>query len=111
MRRLLAIVAALGILQVTTVIVGAEATTSADKLPAPPRTPETGIDPGIQVHPGPSPDPRSAVAPKHNPDPGMAINPDLTPQDPSSARGLGPSGPKPHTRPLDTPPRGSHGLP
>jgi hypothetical protein len=45
-------------------------------LPAPPRTPQTGIDPGIQVHPGPTPDPHTAVPPKSNPDPGMAIDPD-----------------------------------
>jgi hypothetical protein len=46
---------------------------------APPRTPETGIDPGIQVDPGPSPDPRASIPPKINPDPGMAINPDVVP--------------------------------
>lgn len=47
--------------------------------PAPPRTPQTGIDPGIQVDPGPTPDPHTAVPPKSNPDPGMAINPDVQP--------------------------------
>ena len=46
---------------------------------APPRTPETGIDPGIRVDPGPSPDPRGSIPPKINPDPGMAINPDVAP--------------------------------
>jgi hypothetical protein len=43
--------------------------------PAPPRTPETGIDPGIQVNPGPSPDDKAVVPPKTNPDPEMAIDP------------------------------------
>src|SRR5438874_1921671 len=58
---------------------------------APPRTPETGIDPGIRVDPGPSPDPRASIPPKVNPDPGMAINPDVgippkpgAPADPNS---------------------------
>ena len=50
---------------------------SADTKAAPPRTPQTGIDPGIRVDPGPSPDPHTAVAPKSNPDPGMVINPDV----------------------------------
>ncbi len=55
----------------------AEPTTPSKE--APPRTPETGIDPGIRVNPGPSPDPRASVPPKFNPDPGMAINPDVVP--------------------------------
>ena len=62
--------------------------------PAPPRTPQTGVDPGIQVDPGPSPDPRTAVPPKTNPDPGMAINPDVEP----GARPK--SGLSPETKPL-----------
>ena len=62
--------------------------------PAPPRTPQTGIDPGIRVDPGPSPDPHTAVPPKTNPDPGMAINPDVEP----GARSK--SGLSPETKPL-----------
>jgi hypothetical protein len=94
MRRLLAIVAAVGLLQGTTVVVAAEATRSAEKLPAPPRTPETGVDPGIQVHPGPTPDPHTAVPPKNNPDPEMAINPDVIPDGRS-----GPQRPAPNLDP------------
>jgi hypothetical protein len=69
--------------------------------PAPPRTPQTGIDPGIRVDPGPSPDPHTAVPPKSNPDPGMAINPDAGPgARPKS--GLSPEGkPLPDVRPPD----------
>jgi len=62
--------------------------------PAPPQTPQTGIDPGIRVDPGPSPDPHTAVPPKTNPDPGMAINPDVEP----GARSK--SGLSPETKPL-----------
>ena len=58
-------------------VLGAEPTTPPKE--APPRTPETGIDPGIRVDPGPSPDPRASIPPKINPDPGMAINPDVVP--------------------------------
>src|SRR5438093_11944327 len=58
-------------------VLDAEPTTPPKE--APPRTPETGIDPWIRVDPGPSPDPRASVPPKINPDPGMAINPDVVP--------------------------------
>src|SRR2546421_11669659 len=58
-------------------VAGAESPTPPKE--APPRTPETGIDPGIRVDPGPSPDPRASIPPKVNPDPGMAINPDVVP--------------------------------
>jgi len=79
MKRVLAIVAALALLNATPLVLGAETPTSPEKTPSPPRTPQTGVDPGIQVDPGPSPDPRTAVPPKSNPDPGMAINPDVSP--------------------------------
>src|SRR5437660_10943222 len=46
---------------------------------APPRLPESRIDPGIQVDPGPTRDPRSIVPPAKNPDPDMAINPETAP--------------------------------
>jgi len=73
-------------------VLGAEPTTPPKE--APPRTPETGIDPGIRVDPGPSPDPHASVPPKINPDPAMAINPDVVPgvppkpapSDPNSSR-------------------------
>jgi hypothetical protein len=97
--RVLVVVAILSLLQGSAVIVKAESPTSAEKLPAPPRTPETGIDPGIQVNPGPSPDPHTAVPPKNNPDPGMAINPDVSP----NARRL--PVPDSNTRPPDTQPK------
>ena len=98
-------VMALGFLHATAVVVAAEPATSAEKLPAPPRTPETGIDPGIQVHPGPSPDPHTAVPPKNNPDPGMAINPDVSPNAPSNARRLPPPDPNSNAPERDTQPK------
>jgi hypothetical protein len=98
-------VVALGFLQAPAIVVAAEPSTIAEKLPAPPRTPETGIDPGIQVHPGPSPDPHTAVPPKHNPDPGMAINPDVTPGGPPNARRLPPPDPNSGAREPDTQPK------
>ena len=103
MRRLLAAVAVVGCFQAASVVLAAEAPPSTEKLPAPPRTPETGIDPGIQVHPGPSPDPHTAVPPKHNPDPEMAINPEAIPNDPTKTRRLPPSSPS--TRPPDAQPK------
>ena len=104
MGRLLAIVAAISFLQAG-VVIATEPPTSAEKRPAPPRTPETGIDPGIQVHPGPSPDPHTAIPPKHNPDPEMAINPDAIPSDPTKTRRLAPSSPNPSTRPPEAQPK------
>ena len=74
---LLVIILSLPVLAGIPMFLGAEPTTPPKE--APPRTPETGIDPGIRVDPGPSPDPRASVPPKINPDPGMAINPDVTP--------------------------------
>src|SRR5438093_13506148 len=58
-------------------VLDAEPTTPPKEEP--PRTRQTGIDPGIRVDPGPSPDPRASIPPKVNPDPAMAINPDVVP--------------------------------
>jgi hypothetical protein len=69
---------------------------------APPRTPETGIDPGIRVDPGPSPDPRASIPPKFNPDPGMAINPDAVPGvSPKTDVPAAPNRPSPQGKPND----------
>jgi hypothetical protein len=84
--RVLTALAILGLLHVTPVVAQAASPIPAEKLPAPPRTPETGVDPGIQAHPGPSPDPHTAVPPKINPDPEMAIHPDSVPGSPNRRR-------------------------
>src|SRR5437016_14592765 len=72
---LLAIILLLSVFAGVPMVAGAESPTPPKE--APPRTPETGIDPGIRVDPGPSPDPRATIPPKVNPDPAMAINPDV----------------------------------
>src|SRR5438067_5407589 len=51
----------------------------------PSKMPESRIDPGIQVDPGPTRDPRAIVPPAKNPDPGMAINPETAPPSRSEA--------------------------
>ena len=51
----------------------------------PPKMPESRIDPGIQVDPGPTRDPRAIVPPAKNPDPNMAINPEAAPPSRSEA--------------------------
>jgi hypothetical protein len=79
MKRVIAIVAALMLLNATPVLLGADIPSASEKVPSPSKAPEKSIDPGIQKDPGPSPDPRAAIAPKHNPDPGMAINPEAAP--------------------------------
>ena len=76
-RFLLVIILSLPVLAGITMVLGAEPNTPPKE--APPRTPQTGIDPGIRVDPGPSPDPRASIPPKVNPDPAMAINPDVVP--------------------------------
>jgi hypothetical protein len=77
---LLRIILLLSVFAGVPMVLGVEPTTPPKE--APPRTPETGIDPGIRVDPGPSPDPRASIPPKFNPDPGMAINPDVVPGGP-----------------------------
>src|SRR5438093_12767500 len=74
---LLGIILLLSVFTGVPMVLGVEPTTPPKE--APPRTPETGIDPGIRVDPGPSPDPRASIPPKVNSDPAMAINPDVVP--------------------------------
>ena len=90
-----------GIAVLSSTLASAAADSSPKDMPAPPRTPQTGIDPGIQVHPGPTPDPHTALPPQSNPDPGMAIDPDGA----RPKSGLSPEAkPPPDVRPPDRTP-------